>query len=229
MIALKDICFAYEERPVLKHINLTIEDGETVMLQGPNGCGKSTLIRILNALEFADVGEYIFEEKQIDKKSMKDERFAKVFHQKIGYVFQNPEVQLFCASVEEEIAFAPMQMGLERAEVKKRVDHCINLLQIEDLRERAPYYLSTGEKKKVAIASILSMNPKVLVLDEPLSGLDAETAEWLTDFLLQLKKSGKTMIIATHNHTFAEMVADRIVYMNRDHQIDHILRLKESL
>lgn len=222
MIILKDICFAYEDRPVLKHIDLIVEAGETVILEGPNGCGKSTLIRILNALAYADCGTYEFDGDIINEKRMKKESFAKAFHQKIGYVFQNPEVQLFCASVEEEIAFAPIQMGLSEEEVKRRVEDCIGLLKLEDIRDRAPYYLSTGEKKKVAIASILSMNPKVLVLDEPLSGLDAETAEWLTDFLLKLKKSGKTMIIATHNHEFAGTVADRIVFMNRDHHIAHI-------
>jgi len=160
---------------------------------------------------------------------MKKESFAKAFHQKIGYVFQNPEAQLFCASVEEEIAFAPMQMGLPEEEVKRRVEDCIALLNLGSLRDRAPYYLSTGEKKKVAIASILSMNPKVLVLDEPLSGLDTETEEWLTVFLLQLKKSGKTMIIATHNHKFAGTVADRIVFMDRDHHIDHIWKRDTDL
>ena len=229
MITLKDICFAYEDRPVLKHIDLQVEAGETVMLEGPNGCGKSTLIRILNALAFADLGTYEFDGDIIDEKSMKKENFAKAFHQKIGYVFQNPEAQLFCASVEEEIAFAPMQMGLPEEEVKRRVEDCIALLNLGSLRDRAPYYLSTGEKKKVAIASILSMNPKVLVLDEPLSGLDTETEEWLTGFLLQLKKSGKTMIIATHNHKFAGTVADRIVFMDRDHHIDHLWKRATDL
>lgn len=222
MIELRDICFAYEQMPVLKHINLEIADGETVILEGPNGCGKSTLIRILNALNFANQGEFIFDKQRIDEKSMKKDSFAKAFHQKIGYVFQNPDVQLFCASVEEEIAFAPIQMGLARMDVTRRVEQCIALLKIEHLRGRAPYYLSTGEKKKVAIAAILSMNPKVLVLDEPLSGLDEETKEWLTEFLISLKKSGKTMIVATHDHAFAEKIADRIVHMNKDHEIDAI-------
>ncbi len=222
MIELKDVCFAYGQRPVLRHINLTIHQGETIVLQGPNGCGKSTLIRILNGLSYPNQGDYIFEGQKIDEKSMKNDIFAKSFHQRIGYVFQNPDVQLFCSSVEEEIAFAPMQMELDKGEVEKRVEDCINLLGIQELRKQPPYYLSTGEKKKVAIASILAMNPKVFVLDEPLSGLDVETQEWLTEFLLQMKRSGKTMIIATHNPDFANKIADRIVCINKEHTIDNI-------
>ena len=225
MIELKDVCFAYGQRAVLRHINLTIHQGETIVLQGPNGCGKSTLIRILNGLSYANQGDYIFEGQKIDEKSMRNDIFSKSFHQRIGYVFQNPDVQLFCSSVEEEIAFAPMQMELEKGEVEKRVEDCLNLLGIQELRNQPPYYLSTGEKKKVAIASILAMNPKVFVLDEPLSGLDIETQEWLTQFLLQLKRSGKTMIIATHNPSFANKLADRIVCINKEHTIESIQKI----
>ncbi len=226
MIELKDVCFAYGQRAVLRHINLTIHQGETIVLQGPNGCGKSTLIRILNGLSYPNQGSYIFEGQKIDEKSMRNDIFAKSFHQRVGYVFQNPDVQLFCPSVEEEIAFAPMQMEFPKDEVNKRVEDCINLLGIQELRNQPPYYLSTGEKKKVAIASILAMNPKVFVLDEPLSGLDIETQEWLTQFLLQMKKSGKTMIIATHNPSFAKILADRIVCMNKEHTIENIQKVQ---
>ncbi|MGN0483643.1 MAG: energy-coupling factor ABC transporter ATP-binding protein [Lachnospiraceae bacterium] len=222
MIELKDICFSYDDRPVLKHIDLVIQKGETIILEGPNGCGKSTLIRILNGLEFPEIGEYWLDGKKIDAKSMKKDSFAKAFHQKIGYVFQNPDAQLFCPSVEEEIAFAPMQMGLSQEAIKERVEYCISLFELEELRKRAPFYLSTGEKKKTAMAAILSMNPQVLVLDEPLSGLDVETQEWLTEFLVQFKKVGKTMIIATHNPAFAQKLADRVVHINREHRIASI-------
>jgi len=219
MIDLKDICFAYDSFLALRHIDLTIADGETIVLEGPNGCGKSTLIRILNGLEFATQGAYFFEGEKIDKDFMKQETHAKSFHQKIGYVFQNPDIQLFCPSVEEEIAFGPMQMGLSKEEVDQRVEDCIKLLSIEHLRNRPSFYLSTGEKKKTALASVLSVNPKVLILDEPLSGLDEESKEWLTEFLLDLKKASKTMIIATHDHTFATLVADRIIRISKDHAL----------
>lgn len=223
MIELKNICFSYEARPVLRHIDLTIQHGETVILEGPNGCGKSTLIRILNGLEFPEIGTYHLDGVRIDAKSMKEERFAKMVHQKIGYVFQNPDAQLFCSSVEEEIAFAPMQMGLDRERVKERVEYAIALFGLEELRKRPPFYLSTGEKKKTAIAAVLSMNPQVLILDEPLSGLDIESQEWLTDFLIRYKDAGKTMIIATHHPEFAKKMADRTVHMDREHRIASIV------
>lgn len=224
ILELKDICFAYEDHVALKHIDLTVKHGETVVLEGPNGCGKSTLIRILNGLEVANEGTYICDGEVIDEKFLKQELRTKKFHQKIGYVFQNPDIQLFCSSVEQEIAFGPMQMGLPQGEIEKRVEDCIALLSIEELRKRPSFYLSTGEKKKVALASVLSVNPKILILDEPLSGLDEASKEWLTSFLLDLKKAKKTMIIATHDHTFSHEIADKVVRMNKEHRMEDAVK-----
>ncbi|MCQ2491614.1 MAG: energy-coupling factor ABC transporter ATP-binding protein [Lachnospiraceae bacterium] len=222
IIELKNLCFAYEQHVALRYITIDIKRGETIALQGDNGCGKSTLLKILNGILFANEGEYLFEGRPITEKSLKDNSFAKYFHQKIGFVFQNADIQLFCGSVEEEIAFGPMQMGLSREEVAKRVDDVIALIGIEHLRNRPPYHLSGGEKRKVAIACILSMNPDVLVLDEPLAGLDKKSRQWLLDFLLQLKKAGKTMIFATHDDNLATLLSDRIIDINERHEIGSI-------
>lgn len=219
LIQLNQLCFAYDSCVALRYINLSIKKGETIALQGSNGCGKSTLLKILNGILFPNEGSYLFEGKEITQASLKKGTFAKWFHQKVGFVFQNADVQLFCGSVEEEIAFGPMQMGLSRQEVKRRTDDVIALLDIEHLRTRPPYHLSGGEKRKVAIACILSMNPDVLILDEPLTGLDKKTQEWLKGFLLQLKQAGKTMIIATHDDDLASLLSDRIVYINEEHEI----------
>lgn len=224
IIDLQDVCFAYDDYIALRHINLHIHAGETVVLQGSNGCGKSTLLKLMNGLIFPNEGTYLFHGKEISEKSMKDKSFSKEFHQKMGFIFQNSDVQLFCGSVEEEIAFGPQQMGLSEEEVKKRVNDVIELIGIEKLRDRAPYHLSGGEKKKVAIACILSMNPDVLVLDEPLAGLDQQTQKWLVGFLKELQNSGKTLIISTHNYTLAELLGHRFVIMNDDHEIDRIMR-----
>ena len=210
MIKLDDICFAYDSTPVLKHFSTEIADGEFVVIKGDNGCGKSTLLNIINALEFAEIGTYTFDGAVIDKKAMKNEQFAKAFHQKIGYVFQNTDAQLFCSSVYDEIAFAPRQMQLDEAEIAKRVDDMLKLTGTEHLKERAPFHLSMGEKKKVAVASVLAMNPQVLILDEPMNFLDKKSRQWLVEFLNQMHSVGKTIIIVSHTDDFDKM-ADRII------------------
>ncbi len=222
LFSLDNVCFAYEGHIALRYITLDVARGETVVLQGSNGCGKSTLLKLLNGLVYAEEGTYKFDGDVIDEKSLKDNVFSKQFHQRVGFIFQNSDVQLFCGNVEEEISFGPRQMGLSEEEVKRRTDDVIGLLGIEDLRERAPYHLSGGEKRKVAIACILSMNPEALVLDEPLAGLDRKTQEWLVGFLLDLKKAGKTLIVSTHNDELAHTLADRLVVIGDDHSIESI-------
>lgn len=210
MIKLDDICFAYDSTPVLKHFSTEIADGEFVVIKGDNGCGKSTLLNIINALEFAEIGTYTFDGVVIDKKAMKNEQFAKAFHQKIGYVFQNTDAQLFCSSVYDEIAFAPRQMQLDEAEVAKRVEDMLKLTGTEHIKERAPFHLSMGEKKKVAVASVLAMNPQVLILDEPMNFLDKKSRQWLVEFLNQMHSVGKTIIIVSHTDDFDKM-ADKVI------------------
>ncbi|MBR1859179.1 MAG: ABC transporter ATP-binding protein [Selenomonadaceae bacterium] len=211
MIELNDVCYAYDNEPVLRHVNLKINKGDTVALSGPNGSGKSTLLKLLNGLIFPEVGSYKFEGQLITSKMMTDHKYSKYFHQKIGFVWQNPDVQLFCSSVEEELAFGPEQMGLSEAEIQRRVDDALKLLGLIKLRNRAPYYLSGGEKKKTAIASILTMNPAIWTLDEPLSALDNNTKNWLIEFLLELKLAGKTIIFSSHDSNFIELLADKFL------------------
>ena len=213
MIELKNICFAYNSIPVLRNISLSINKGEVIALCGANGSGKSTLLKLINGIIFPETGEYTFENRKITSDLMHDHKYAKYFHQRLGFVWQNPDVQLFCSSVEEELAFAPEQMGLSEIEVKQRVEDAIKLFDIEKLRYRAPYYLSGGEKRKVAIASILTMNPSIWTFDEPLSALDEKTRIWLVDFLLELKKAGKTIIFSSHDRNLIERLADRYFHM----------------
>lgn len=213
IISLQKICFAYENQIVLRYFDLDIKRGECVALMGANGCGKSTLLKIISGVLHAEEGTYLFEGEAVNEKSLSDSLFAKKMHQKIGLVFQNADVQLFCSSVYDEIAFGPMQMQLTEEEVMRRTEDVIELLNIGHLRDRAPYHLSGGEKRKVSLACILSMNPSVLLLDEPLAGLDRETKGWLTEFLLQFKESGKTIVFATHDDRIAAKLADRIIEM----------------
>ena len=209
MIQMQDICFSYEDAVVLSHFQMEIREGETVILKGPNGCGKSTVLKLMNGLIFPERGTYLFEGKAVTKKTMEDAAFSRDFHRKIGYLFQNSDSQLFHNSVEDEIAFALVQMEKEENEIHGRVEDMLTLLDIEKLRRRAPYHLSSGEKKKVALASILVANPRVIILDEPISGLDRSTQEWMLDFFAQMKQAGKTIVIATHNEELAKRLGDR--------------------
>lgn len=219
MIELKNVCYAYGNEIALRYINLNIQKGESVIIQGPNGCGKSTLIKLLNGIIFPMEGSYTYQGHEITEKTLKDPRFAKWFHQQMGYVFQNADTQLFCGSVEEEIAFGPIQMGLSEGKIKQRTDDCLKLFGIEKLRERPPYHLSGGEKRKVSLACILSMNPEVLILDEPLAGLDESTQKMLIDFLKKFHAAGKTLIIITHNNQLAKELGTRFIKMNEDHEL----------
>ena len=219
MIELKNVCYAYGKEIALRYINLNIQKGESVIIQGPNGCGKSTLIKLLNGIIFPMEGSYTYQGHEITEKTLKDTRFAKWFHQQMGYVFQNADTQLFCGSVEEEIAFGPTQMGLSENEIRQRTEDCLKLFGIEKLRERPPYHLSGGEKRKVSLACILSMNPEVLILDEPLAGLDENTQKMLIDFLKKFHVSGKTLIIITHNNQLAKELGTRFIRMNYKHEI----------
>lgn len=209
MIVFNDVCFAYEDIVALSHVSFEIAAGEAVLLRGPNGSGKSTVLKIMNGLIYPERGTYCFEGTPIDKNTTKDAVFTKQFHQKIGYLFQNVDSQLFCNCVEDEVAFGLIQMGKDEAEIKKRVDDMLALLGIEKLRHRPPYHLSGGEKKKTALASILAVNPKVLVLDEPISGLDKESQQWMIEFLMQMKNAGKTIVIATHSEELFWEFANR--------------------
>ena len=217
LIELDDLCFTYEDTPTLRHITLGIDPGDSVVLMGDNGSGKSTLLRVICGLLFAQQGSYRFDGAEVSERSMRDIAFSKRLHQRVGFVFQDSDSQLFCASVTDEVAFGPRQMGLTEQEVQRRTDDALALLGIDHLRDRAPYALSGGEKKRVAIACVLSMNPDVLCFDEPLAGLDAKTRTWLLGFLKQLKSVGKTLVIATHDQSLADEVADYFVYMGDIH------------
>lgn len=175
MIELKNITYAYEGSRALSDINLKIARGESVSLLGPNGSGKSTLLKLINGIIFPESGTYLFDGMEITEKKLKDAKFSKAFHQRIGFVFQNSDTQLFCSTVYDEIAFGPRQMGMDEKAVASRVGDCLALLKLESFKDRQPYHLSGGEKKKVALACVLALNPEVLVLDEPMNGLDPRT------------------------------------------------------
>lgn len=219
IINLSYISYNYEEVSALNDISLEIYAGELIFFTGPNGCGKSTLFKLLNGLIFPTKGEYYFDNKKIDKNTLQDNIFAKNFHKRIGYIFQNPDVQLFNATVYDEIAFGPRQMNLDEEIIHQRVNELLIYLNIQHLQDRPPYHLSGGEQKKVALAAILALNPDVLMIDEPLNGLDNKTRQWFKEFLMDFIKANKTILISTHEQELLSLPHSRIIKFNDEHTI----------
>ncbi len=219
MIRLENLQFSYKDKVALKDINIKIDEGESVALIGPNGCGKSTLLKILNGILIAKKGKYIFNGDEITEKKLNDSKFSKKFHKKIGFIFQNSNAQLFCSTVYDEIAFGPRQMGASEEVVRSRVMDCLELLDIENIKDREPYNLSGGEKKRVAIASILSLNPEVLVLDEPLNEIDPKGKRFLRELLIKLNESGKTIICSTHEFGYIKGIFKRGIVFSENHEV----------
>ncbi len=206
----------------LRDISLKIAPDEQISIIGSNGSGKSTLLAILNGLIYPTSGEFhafgnLIAEEVFD--SIKDNEFRSYFRTKVGFVFQNSDVQLFSPTVFEEIAFGPLQLNLTPNEVKTRVEEVLEMMGITKLRDRSPHTLSGGEKKKVCIASVLVNNPDVLLLDEPTAGLDPRTQLWLIELLQELGKAGKTVLTATHDLEIIEQISKRAIVIGEDHRV----------
>ncbi len=220
LFLLQNVTYRYPTgETALEGIDLTICEGEKVALLGANGSGKSTLLKILDGLLFPQSGRVIAFGREISEETLRDEGFSFAFRRRVGFVFQNSDAQLFNPSVWEEIAFGPAQLGLPPEEVERRVEDVMRMLGLEHLRHRPPFKLSGGEKKKVAIASVLSVNPAVLLLDEPTSGLDPRTQRWLINLIRHLNAAGKTIVTATHDLDLVDQIADRAVVLGEDHRI----------
>ena len=210
---LIDVYFSYLGKfPALSGINIQINQGQKISIIGANGSGKSTFLQILNGLLFADAGKIKFYGEQINEKIFNDAKFSQRFRRKVGFVFQNPDVQLFCPTVKEDIVFGPLQLGLAKNEIQKRLEKLIMVLGIADLLDRSPNQLSIGEKRKVALASTLIIGPDILILDEPTAGLDPLTTRHIIDLLIDENTTGKTIIISTQDLHIVEEIAD-IVYV----------------
>ncbi len=217
---LKQASFAYDDKQLaLDNINLTVYAGECLVILGANGCGKSTLLKLLDGLYFPTQGAVCAFGSPLTEQALRDDDYNFAFRRRVGLVFQDTDVQLFSPSVLDELAFAPLQLGLPRDEINRRVDSVLETLRIEKLRERAPHRLSGGEKRRVALASILTLDPEVWLLDEPTTGLDPRSQSWLVDFILGQRQTGKTVITATHDLTIAEQIATTIYVFDEDHHI----------
>lgn len=198
MVTVEELCFHYGDREVLNKVSFQLQTGAKVGLLGPNGAGKSTLLLHLNGL-LQGRGKIVIDGLPLEPKNLAEIR------QKVGLVFQDPDDQLFCSSVFEDVAYGPMYQGLPVPEVERRVSRALAAVGMEEARERSPHQLSGGEKKRVAVASVLSMQPALLALDEPTNGLDPRARRSLIELLRGLPN---TMLVATHDLAMVEELLD---------------------
>jgi energy-coupling factor transport system ATP-binding protein len=217
LIETKSLTYTYPgaSKPSISDVSIKVEKGEFVLITGPSGCGKTTLCRTFNGLipQFYQ-GELKGEISVADLDAARRPTFEMAKY--VGLVFQNPENQLFALSVEKDVAFGLENLGLERQEMRKRVDWALNLTGIYDLRERSPHEMSGGQQQRVAIASVLAMQPEIIVLDEPTSFLDPLSAEKIFEVIHDLnKKLGLTVVLVEHRLDLTAKYADHIIIMDQ--------------
>jgi cobalt/nickel transport system ATP-binding protein len=202
------LTFRYERQMALDGLSLAIPEGSRAALLGANGSGKSTLLRIFDGLFFGQAGTVRFRGEELTEQRFADDGFAFTFRRQVGLVFQNPDIQLFNPTVFDEVAFGPLQLRWHKAEVRERVRDILERLRIGHLKDRVPHRLSGGEKKRVALASVLVLDPAVLLLDEPTAALDPRSQSQFIDLLVGW--SGvKSVIVATHDLRDLRDIADR--------------------
>lgn len=205
------VSYKYQDVAALEGLTLTVNRGEQLALLGANGSGKSTLLRLLSGLTFPNKGELLFDGQPLTEKAMEQDSYAFAFRKRVGIVFQNPDIQLFNPTVFDELAFGPLQLRWPVKEIRERVSAMLHRLNIEHLQSRPPHRLSGGEKKRVALASVMVLEPEVLLLDEPTAALDPKSEEQILEMLSSWTGSGKTVVIATHDLASLERIASRCV------------------
>ncbi|WP_457743001.1 energy-coupling factor ABC transporter ATP-binding protein [Thermococcus sp.] len=207
MIVVENLHFAYNGREVLRGIDLTMGK-EILALVGPNGSGKTTLAKHLNGLLKPLRGSVL-----VDGLDTREHTVAELSG-KVGYVFQNPEHMFFEESVFEEVAFGPKNLGLDDKEIEERVRWALQAVGLEGFEERTPYSLSGGEKQRLAIACVLAMKPKYLILDEPTTGLDLKAERSVVEVIKSLRESGHGILLITHDMDLVLELAERVVLLD---------------
>lgn len=221
IIRLEGINYSYYGKiPAVCDISLSVTEGDRFAVIGANGSGKSTLLQIMGGLIHQSEGEYAFRGRGVSESTLEDKGFLRFFRERVGFVFQDSDVQLFCPTVLDELLYGPFQLGLDEKEALERADGVMQMLNIENLKGRPTYMLSGGEKKRVAIGSVLTMNPEVLLLDEPTNGLDPRTQCFLVELMLALSEAGKTLVIATHDLSLVDELHATVALLSEDHRLE---------
>lgn len=207
-IELRGVSFSYDKHAVLDNIDLTIRRGEFVAVLGYNGSGKSTLAKLMNGILLPNEGEVT-----VDSIPTTDESRLLDIRRRVGMVFQNPDNQIVATIVEEDVAFAPENMGVPQAEMRKRVDEALEIVGMSDYRFASPSKLSGGQKQRIAIAGVLAMQPEVIVLDEPTAMLDPSGRARVLQTIRELREKGITVVLITHYMEEAA-AADRLIILS---------------
>lgn len=208
ILEIKNLCYSYDNKNnVLKNINLCIKKGEKIAVLGPNGAGKSTLFLNINGVYNCNSGGIFLYGNRIVKKNINELRKS------VGYVFQEPDSQIVGPTVLSEVSFGLMNLKLPLNEIEKRTASVLKYMGLWEYKDRPPHYLSGGEKKRLAIAGVIVMQPKVVLFDEPMASLDPENSLIFEKLLPELTRDGKTIIISTHNVDFAYRWADRVIVL----------------
>jgi cobalt/nickel transport system ATP-binding protein len=230
IIGLEGITYSYYDRiPAVCDISLSIKEGERFAIIGANGSGKSTLLQIMNGLIGQSSGKYFFRGYEVSEQTLKDKGFLRFFRERVGYIFQDSDVQLFCPTVLDELLYGPLQLGIEEKEALDRAFEVMQILEIENLKDRPSFMLSGGEKKKVSIGSVLTMNPEILLLDEPTNGLDPRTQVFLIELMLALSEAGKTLVMATHDLSLVDELQMQVALISEEHRLVKIGSANEIL
>ena len=215
--SLRGVGYRYNGRQVALHgIDLEIAFGERVALLGANGSGKSTLLKLLDGIIAPSEGTLRALGQDVTAVAAGEDAFR--FHRSVGLVFQDPDIQLFSATVLDDVAFGPLQLGLSSDEVKARCDTALAKMEIQHLANRAPFELSGGEKKRAAIASVLSLEPSVLLLDEPTAALDPRT-KWVLVNLIRRLGDDHTIVTTTHELDIVPLIANRVVVLGESRRV----------
>lgn len=205
---VRDVTYRYEDVTALDGLTLSIHRGQRVAILGANGSGKSTLLRLLDGLYFPERGAITAFGQPLTEARLQDETFVFEFRRRVALLFQNPDVQLFNPTVFDEVAFGPLQLRWPKDQIRRRVAEILAGMEIAHLKDRPPHRLSGGEKKRVALASVLVLDPEVLLLDEPTAALDPKSQSQVIDLLVRWGGGAKTVVTATHDLDIVEDVAD---------------------
>ncbi len=216
---LREVHYSYlNQFPAVNGINLEIQPASKIALIGANGSGKSTLLKLMDGLYYPNSGSIEFDGTVLSEEKLMEESYSYAFRTRVGFLFQDPEAQLFSSTVWDEICFGPLQLQWDKQVIRQKAEENLHRFGLESLRDRPPHRLSVGEKKKVALASVLILDPEVVLLDEPSAGLDPRSQSILLELLQDWAKRNKTIITSTHDLTILREISDH-VYVMQDGKI----------